>query len=100
MEWSEILEEFTKVCPSVSGTLKDSRAFVYKDIMLIDSRNRFFLKLFKVKENLNILRETIERVMGKSYVIKARCSAAAEAEHKAEKLVEKAINSGIETAVE
>ena len=100
MEWSEILEEFTKVCPSVSGTLKDSRAFVYKDIMLIDSRNRFFLKLFKVKENLSILRETIERVMGKSYVIKARCSAAAEAEHKAEKLVEKAINSGIETAVE
>ncbi|MGN1480328.1 DNA polymerase III subunit gamma/tau [Porcipelethomonas sp.] len=100
MEWSEILEEFTKVCPSVSGTLIGSRAFVYQDIMLIDTQNRFFLKLFKVRENLAVLRSTIQKVMGKSYTIKARCSAAAETEQKAEKLVEKAMNSGIETAVE
>lgn len=100
MEWSEILEEFVKVCPSVSGTLIGSRAFVYQDIMLIDTQNRFFLKLFKVRENLDLLRSTIQKVMGKSYTIKARCSAAAETDMKAEKLVEKAINSGIETAVE
>lgn len=100
IEWSEILEEFTKVSPSISGTLADSRAFVYSNIMLIDTKNRFFLKLFKVKENAALLNDTIRKVMGKTYVIKARCSAAAEAEQKAGDLVEKAINSGIETAVE
>lgn len=100
VEWSEVLEEFTKVSPSVSGTLSGSRAFVYKNIMLIDTKNQFFLKLFKVKENFALLTETITKVMGKSYVIKARCSAAVENEQKAGKLIEKAINSGIETAVE
>ena len=34
-EWSEILAEFTKVSPSVSGTLAGSRAFVYSNIMLM-----------------------------------------------------------------
>lgn len=99
-EWSEILAEFTKVSPSVSGTLAGSRAFVYSNIMLIDTKNQFFLKLFKVKENFVLLTETIRRVMGKSYVIKARCSAAAESEQKAGKLIEKAVSSGIETVVE
>ena len=99
-EWSEILAEFTKVSPSVSGTLAGSRAFVYSNIMLIDTKNQFFLKLFKVKENFALLTETIRRVMGKSYVIKARCSAAAESEQKAGKLIEKAVSSGIETVVE
>ena len=98
-EWSEILAEFTKVSPSVSGTLAGSRAFVYSNIMLIDTKNQFFLKLFKVKENFALLTETIRRVMGKSYVIKARCSAAAESEQKAGKLIEKAVSSGIETVV-
>lgn len=78
----------------------DSRAFVYSNIMLIGTKNQFFLKLFKVKENFALLTETIRRVMGKSYVIKARCSAAAESEQKAGKLIEKAVSSGIETAVE
>ncbi len=39
--------------------------------------------------------------MGKAYVIRAKCSAAAAVEEKkADNLIEKALNSGIETAVE
>lgn len=99
-EWSAILEEFTRICPSVSGTLSGSVAFVYKNIMLIETKNKFFLKLFKVKENTQQLDRAIQSVMGKPYVIKARCSAADKEDKKADMLIEKAINSGIDTAVE
>lgn len=99
MEWTDILDTLTRSSPSVSGALSGSRAYVHKNIMLIDTKNRFFLKLFKVKENFASLQEAIKNVMGKPYVIKARCSASAQEEHGAESLVEKAKNSGIETAV-
>ncbi|MGN0614335.1 MAG: DNA polymerase III subunit gamma/tau [Porcipelethomonas sp.] len=100
IEWTEILEELTKTSPSISGTLSGSRAFVYKNIMLIDTKNQFFLKLFKVPENFAMLSGAIKNVMGKAYVLKARCSAAANEEQKAGDLIKKAIDSGIETAVE
>lgn len=99
-EWSDVLEEFMRICPSVSGTLTGSMAYVYKNIMLIDAKNKFFLKLFKVKDNALQLDRAIQTVMGKPYIIKARCSAAQNEQKKADELVEKAINSGIETAVE
>ncbi len=99
-EWTAVLDEFTNICPSVSGTLSGSTAFVYKNIMLIDTKNRFFLKLFKVKENAVQLDRAIQNVMGRAYAIKARCSAEDKEEKKADALIEKAINSGIETAVE
>ncbi len=100
IEWAEILEDLTKVSPSVSGALAGSRAFVFKNIMLVDAKNQFFLKLFRIPENFALLSGAVKNVMGKPYVIKAKCSAAAKEEHKAEGLINKAINSGIETAVE
>ncbi len=99
-EWSNILEEFTRICPSVSGTLSGSNAFVYNNIMLIDTKNKFFLKLFKVKENAAQLNKAIQTVMGMAYVVKARCSSSDKESKKADMLVEKAISSGIETTVE
>ena len=99
-EWSDILEEFTRICPSVSGTLSGSVAFVHKNIMLIDTKNKFFLRLFKTKENAHQLEKAVQTVMGRAYVIKARCSAADKEAKKADVLIEKAMNSGIETAVE
>ena len=100
IEWTEILDELTKISPSVSGALSGSRAYIYKNIMLIDTKNKFFLKLFKIKENFKMLSDAIVSVMGKPYVIKARCSANEKDEHKVEGLIEKAVNSGIETAVD
>jgi len=99
-EWLEILDVLRRSNPSVSGALKDSRAFVFKNIMLIDSKNKFFLKIFKEKNNAEALNRAVVSVMGKAYVTRAKCSAAAAEEKKADNLIEKALNSGIETAVE
>ncbi len=76
IEWAEILEELTKISPSISGALAGSRAFVFKNIMLIDTKNQFFLKLFKIPENFAALYHAIKNVMGRAYAIKARCWAA------------------------
>lgn len=99
-EWNEILDTLRENCPAVSAALKDSRAFVFKNIMLIDAKNRFFLTIFKVKSNAEELNKAVISVLGKPFVIKAKCSAAAQEEKKADDLINKALNSGIETAVE
>ncbi len=99
-EWVDVLGELTKICPSFSGTLAGSSAFVYQNMILIESKNKFFLRLFKEKENVAQLDKAIQAVLGKRYTLKARCTASDKEEKKADVLVEKAINSGIETAVE
>ena len=68
--------------------------------MLIDTKNQFFLRLFKIPENFACLNNAIKNVMGRPYALKARCTAAAAEEQKADDLIKKAIDSGIETAVE
>lgn len=100
IQWSGILDELTKICPSLGATLIDSVAYASDSILLIDAKNRFFLKLYKQDNNASYLKQAIESVMGKTYSIRARCSAAAKEENKAQELIEKAKNSGIETAVE
>ncbi len=100
MEWTEIQEELRKISPSVSGTLTDSRAYVYKNIMLIIAQNQFFMRLFKIQDNLNALGMAVENVMGKKYVIRAKCNTGTVENNKADVLIKKAENSGIETAVE
>lgn len=72
--WPEILEQFTKVNPAVSGSLKGSQAFVYENLLLIIAQNEFFIKLFKVKENAISLGEVVKANLGKSYVIRAKCN--------------------------
>ena len=49
-----------------------------KNIMLIDAKNKFFLKLFKVKDNALQLDRAIQTVMGKPYIIKAKMLGSAE----------------------
>lgn len=100
VEWTDILEELTKVSPSMSGTLAGSRAFVCGNLMLVDTQNRFFLRLFKIKENSKLLNDAVVRVMGKPYALRARGPAAQEEEQKADMLIEKAMSSGIDTTVE
>ena len=89
--WAEVLEEFDKVLPSVSGTLRGSHAFVNGSLMLINAENAFFLKLFRIPENAKALGETVLNVTGKSYTIRARCtSAVKEEEQRAMNLIDKA----------
>lgn len=99
--WDEVLEEFKKVNPSVAGSLEGSSAATVGNVIFITAQNRFFMTLFKVKENALPLSETITRVLGQRYAIRARCATSqAQQQSMAEKLVKKAIDSSIETAVE
>ncbi len=99
--WGEVLEEFRKVNPAVAGSLDGSEAKTVGNVIFIISQNRFFMTLFKNKENAVSLREAITRVLGKPYVMRAKCATTvAQQQSMAEKLVKKAIDSSIETAVE
>ncbi len=95
-EWADVLEEFSKTSPAVSGTLQNSQAYVNGNVMLINAQNEFFLKLFKIKDNALALGEVVKTVTGKSYVIRARApQAAQETPKEAGKLLERAKGSEI-----
>lgn len=100
--WEEILEVFRQSCPSVAGSLEGSYARYKSNVMFIFTPNRFFISLFKNnKDNAVALSKAIFTVLGKKYRITARCTATVEETRSmAEQLVQKAINSSIETAVD
>lgn len=99
--WNDVLEEFKKVSPSVAGSLENSTAATAGNVIFITAQNRFFITLFKNRDNALALGETISRVLGQKFVIRARCAVSKEEQQSlAEKLVKKAIDSSIETAVE
>ncbi len=101
-KWDEILEVFRQSCPSVAGSLEGSYAKYKSNVMFIFTPNRFFISLFKNnKDNAVSLSKAIYTVLGKKYRITARCTATVEETRSmAEQLVQKAINSSIETAVD
>lgn len=98
--WADILTEYRNINPAVSGSLAESSAFTSGNIMLIITKNRFFLTLLKNRDNAVSLGETVKRMLGKEYKILAKCSEAEKDTNPAESLIQKAINSKIETAVE
>ncbi|MBQ8824771.1 MAG: DNA polymerase III subunit gamma/tau [Ruminococcus sp.] len=98
--WADILTEYRNINPAVSGSLAESSAFTSGNIMLIITKNRFFLTLLKNRDNAISLGETVKRMLGKEYKILAKCSEAEKDTNPAESLIQKAINSKIETAVE
>lgn len=74
-EWAEVLENFEKVCPSVSGTLHGSKAMQNQNFLLVYTENAFFIQLLKVKENAEKLRDSVKAVTGKTFRILAKCTA-------------------------
>lgn len=69
--------------------------------MFILSKNRFFLTLFRVKENAISLGEAVFDVLGERFIIRAKCTTTVNQQKSmAEKLIKKAIDSNIETAVD
>ena len=99
--WGEVLEEFKKVNPAVAGSLDGSVAATAGNIIFITSQNRFFITLFKVRENAVSLGSVISHVLGQRYIIKARCTTTVEEQKDlAQSLIKKAIDNKIETAVE
>lgn len=102
--WSDVLEEFQKVDPAVASALIDSYAFINTTTIFIVARNSFFMKLFAQEENKVSLIKVITKVLGKSYIVRAR-SENKELEdkpenHKAVELLDKAKESGIPTGTE
>ena len=102
IKWDDILSEFQHINPSVAGSLDGSKAYLKGNVMCIETPNRFFISLFKSDKNNAIsLRKAIFNVLGRYYNISARCTATVEeTKSRAEQLIKKAIDSGIETAVD
>lgn len=96
-QWPEILEECGRINPAVKGTLVDSEAVYYANIILITAKNPFFLTMFKDKANAQSLGDAIQTVMGRRFAIRAKCDAAAVKPRAVEEMLEKAKNSGIKT---
>ena len=99
--WEDVMEEFRNVNPAVAGSLDGSKAATAGNIIFITSQNRFFIELFKKKENAISLGETISRVLGQRFIIRAKCATTVEQQaNMAEQLIRKAQENHIETAVE
>ncbi len=100
-KWDSVIEELKKANPAVAGSLYDSYAQIAGNVLFITAENRWFVDLFKNKETVLFIGETIKRVTGQRYALRVRCLTTKEQQKSmAESLIEKAINSGIETAVE
>lgn len=100
LQWPEILEKFSSINPSVSGSLKNSQAFYYENLLLIVAENDFFVSLFKIKENAISLGEVVKSIMGKAYVIKAKGKKSEQSQDSPiNKLISKAQDSDIQVEI-
>lgn len=105
-QWAEILEAFAVSCPPVSGSLAGSYALENQGYMLICTENSFFMNLLRNKENAAKLKESIRKITGKTYQIRAKCTAKAENEAAAggndplQAILKKAEENGIPTKCE
>ncbi|WP_295092816.1 DNA polymerase III subunit gamma/tau [Ruminococcus sp.] len=99
--WGEILDEFRQINPAVAGSLDGSFAGTAGNYIFITAQNRFFMDLFKVKENATSLGAAIAKVLGQRFLIKAKCATTVtEQRNLAESLIKKAVESKIETSME
>ena len=98
-QWADVLEECGKLNPAVLGTLAGSKAVVYANIMLITAENPLFLTMFEQKENAKSLSQAVFNILGKRFVIRAKCSAEAVKHRPVEEMIERAKNSGMNTTV-
>ena len=99
--WGEIVEEFRRINPAVESSLDESFAGTAGNVIFITSKNPFFVSLMKIPENARSLGETIHKILGQRYAIRARSTVNPEEQRsKVEQLVKKAMDSSIETAVD
>lgn len=100
--WNEIVDELKNVKPDLAGALDESYAVTAGNVIFITAVNRFFIDIFKKhKENAIILGNTINKILGSRYVIKARCETSIEKQKSmAEMIIQKAKEYSIETAVD
>lgn len=99
--WDKIVEELKKVSPSIAGSLYGSNAQTVGNVFLITAKNTWFKELMKKNENSVLLAKIIYQITGKKCTIRERCFVTPEEQRGIlEKLIQKAKNSGIDTAEE
>ncbi|MDE6781506.1 MAG: DNA polymerase III subunit gamma/tau [Ruminococcus sp.] len=100
--WGEIVEELKKVKPDLAGALEGSYAATAGNVIFVTAINRFFVQIFKShKDNASVLGNTISRILGQRYVLKARCATTvSEQKSMAEQLIQKAKECNVETVVD
>lgn len=66
-QWNNVLKELVKTCPLLVGVLKDSKAFINGEYLLIDYKNEQFLQLIKQPLYKDFLKKAAFDVTGKTY---------------------------------
>ena len=97
--WAEIRETFAEICPEASGALMESSAVEAREYMLITTSSRFFMNLLRREDTAAKLGEAVQRVTGRIYIIKARCTAKDDRDPDSplQQLLKKAQDNGIPT---
>ena len=101
-QWEEIFKRFMPAKPAMAGSLDGSYAKTKGNVMVIFTPNRFFIDLLKTdRESAISLSRIIYEMLGQKYRIVARCTTTIdEQKNMVERLINKAKNSNIETAVD
>lgn len=103
--WSDVVEKFSSVAPSLSGALDGSRAFFYEEdgqsLLIIYYENSFFGSLFKSREKAALLYKTVTECTGKSFYIKTKCIKGSQdnPENPINKLLGKARDADVEVKI-
>lgn len=98
--WMDILEEYRAACPSGSAALVGSYALESGDMMLIFSENSFFMSVLKAGDNAEKLKRSIQKITGRIYTIRAKCTnktEKADTRQSLEAILKKAQENGIPT---
>lgn len=98
--WADILEDYRAACPSGSAALVGSYALESGDMMLIFSENSFFMSVLKAGDNAEKLKRSIQKITGRIYNIRAKCTnktEKADTRQSLEAILKKAQENGIPT---
>lgn len=98
--WADILEEYRAACPSGSAALVGSYALESGDLMLIFSENSFFMSVLKAGDNAEKLKRSIQKITGRIYNIRAKCTnknERSDTKKPLESIIKKAQENGIPT---
>ncbi len=102
--WSNVLEQLSHTNKALGGALMDASAYLYKEIVLIDCDNPFFLELIRTNEFAKqSLHQAFESVTGRDYRIgpyrSDKYQIAQDKKDPMEEMLENAAASGIEVHV-
>lgn len=102
--WADILEKYGEVNPAVKGSLAESAAYLSGNTVFIVVHNSFFMTLLKNKEHAVTLQETIRQCLGLEGSISIRAKLMETEQKKkgskVQNLIQKAVDSHLDTAVE